>query len=59
VRTTKDGQFLEPADVLAGHDHQTIELGPADHDDVLVDVLGNVGGHTSRAVAGRPLRNCA
>jgi hypothetical protein len=55
----KVGQFLEPANVLARHDHQTIELGPADHDHVLVDVLGNVSGHISRALVGYPMHNCA
>jgi hypothetical protein len=59
VRTTKDGQFLESSDVLAGHDHQTIELGPTDYDDVLIDVLGNVSVQSSRAVGGYRLRNCA
>ena len=55
MRTAKGGQFFEPADVLSGHDHQTIESGPPDYDDVLGKVLGN----TSHVVVGRPLRNCA
>jgi len=55
--TTKVGQFVEPPDVLAGHDNQAIELKPADHDDVLVDVLGHVGGMTARVVVRQPLRN--
>ena len=56
VTTTRDGQFLETPYVLAGNDQQTVELGPTDHHDVLVDVLGNVASHTPRALADRPLR---
>lgn len=56
---TQVGQLLEPANVLAGHDHQTDELRSTDYDDVLVDVLGGVGGLTLCHVAGCPLRNCA
>ncbi len=59
MRATEVGQLLEPADMLAGHDHQTVELRPTNHNDVLVDVLGNVGGPTSRRVAGYPPCNCA
>ena len=55
---TKVGQFLEPADVLAGQDHQAIELWPADHDDVLVEVLGHIGRNTPPVVASQLLRNC-
>ena len=54
----KDGSPLRP-DVPSGHDHQTIESGPPDYDDVLGKVLGNVCGHTSHVVVGRPLRYCA
>ena len=54
---TKLGELVEPADVLAGHDDQAIELRPADHDDVPVDVLGHVGGITHQIVVHQPLRN--
>ena len=59
LRTVDDGELFEPADVQARYHDQSVELGTADHDDVLVDVLGNVGVNTARAFAGDPKRDGA
>jgi len=57
VGPTQIREFVEPASVLAGHDNQALELGSADHDDVLINVLGDVGGVSLRVVVPHPLRN--
>jgi hypothetical protein len=45
--------------VLAWHHDQAIDPGAADDDCLLVDGLGNVGGHRSLALAGDPPRDRA
>jgi hypothetical protein len=55
----KVGQLLEPADVLTGQNGQAIELGRAEHDDILGDILGDEGSGTAFAPAGRPQRDRA
>ncbi len=59
LRTVEDGELFEPADVQDRYHEQSVELGTADHDDVLVDVLGNVGVNTARTFASDPKRDGA
>jgi len=59
VRTTKDGQFLDSADVLVRNDHQTVDLWPTDHHDVVVDIFGDIGSQKARAVTSDRLRDRA
>lgn len=59
MRTRRDREFLEPADVLAGYDEQTGEIRPTDYDGIRVDVHGNVAVLAASPAAGRGLRNCA
>jgi hypothetical protein len=59
VRTTKDGQFLESADVLPRNDHQTVDLRLTDHHDVVVEMLSDIGIHTPHPVVGHRLRDRA
>jgi hypothetical protein len=59
MRTRRDWEFLEPADVLAGYDEQTGEIRPTDYDGIRVDVHGNVAVLAAHPAAGHGLRNCA
>jgi hypothetical protein len=54
LRAVDDGELFEPADVPTRYHDQSGEDGTADHDDVLVDVLGNVGVLARRAFFGDP-----
>ena len=59
MRTRRDWQFPEPADVLAGYDEQTVEIRPTDYDRILVEVHGDIGVLAALYVAGNRLRKGA
>ena len=56
LRTAHDGKLSESADVLTRYHHQSVERWTADHDDVLVDVVCNVGVRIGGAFVGDPQR---
>ncbi len=43
---------------MAGYHHQALELGTADHQDVLIDVHRHRRGATPRIVVHEPLHHC-